>query len=374
MKMKKVLYTSHVANFSKFNRPFMRWFKEQGYEVHYASMGEEEVLDCDKHFTIPFERSPFKLNNLRAISQLKKIIDKEKYDIIHTHTPMGSVVTRFAALRTRKTNNTRVIYTAHGFHFFKGASLLNWLVFYPIEKTMARYTDILITINKEDYALAMANFKTDVRYVPGVGIDEKKFGITMTTSEKDKLRRSLGLKRSDFVMIYPAEISKRKNQFWLITSLADTIKNNSDFHLLLPGKDSLNGKCQHLANSLDIQDNIHFLGYRHDMPQLFKISNLAVSTASQEGLPVNIMEAMYAGLPIVATDCRGNRDLIRNNINGYIVSSQKQEDLVKKICILKENKDIRSKIINESKKEIKGYLLDKIMNSMIDIYLIGRKS
>lgn len=309
MKTKKVLFTSHVANFQKFNRPFMCWFRKQGWEVHYASMGEEEILDCDKSFVVSFTRSPFKLDNIKAYHQLKEIIDRENYDIIHTHTPMGSVVTRLAARDARK-RGTRVIYTAHGFHFFTGAPLANWLIYYPVEKWMARHTDTLITINNEDYERAKRKFKTDVQYVPGVGIDPKKFDIKMTKAEKTKLRRSLGLKESDFVMIYVAELSKRKNQLWLVRTLANFIKLHPDAHLLLSGKDSLNGKLHKVVDVLGLRNNVHLLGYRQDIPQLMKLSDLAVSSSKQEGLPVNIMEAMYLGLPVVATDCRGNRDLV----------------------------------------------------------------
>lgn len=364
--MKKVLFTSHVANFAKFNYPFMEWFKEQGYEVHYASMGEEKI-DCDKHFIVPFERSPFKLNNLRAVSKLKKIIDAERYDVIHTHTPMGGVVTRVAAMTARK-KGTRIIYTAHGFHFFKGAPLLNWLIFYPIEKIMAKYTDTLITINKEDFELAKNKFKTEVKYIPGVGIDGEKFSINMTVDEKMALRHSLGLGADDFVMIYPAEISKRKNQIWLIVSLAKTMRKNPHYHLLLPGKDSLDGKCQQLVNEIGLQDNVHFLGYRRDMPQLFKISNVAVSTALQEGLPVNIMEAMCAELPVVATDCRGNRDLIDSGVNGYIIGIGDSTDLVEKINLVYENKTARMRMIKKGRKGMSKYLLDGVLNDHINIY------
>lgn len=367
---KKVLFTSHTANFSKFNRPFMRWFAEQGYEVHYASMGEEQVLDCDKHFTVPFTRSPFKLSNIAAYHQLKKIIDAEGYDIIHTHTPMGSVVTRLAAKTARK-NGTRVIYTAHGFHFFTGAPLLNWLIYYPVEKFMARHTDTLITINKEDYERAKRKFSTDVRYVPGVGIDPKKFDFKMSKAEKLKLRKSLGLKEDDFVMIYPAELSKRKNQLWLIKTVAELIKSKPNIHLLLPGQDSLNGKCQALAKKLGVDSNIHFLGYRKDIAQLLKISDLAVSSSTQEGLPVNIMEAMYVGLPIVVTNCRGNRDLVNENTIGYAVKGHESDSFNDAVQSMYSHKKIlRKKDIIQSncQKVIQSYLLDAVLRDMNSIY------
>ncbi len=360
MKTKKVLFTSHVANFQKFNRPFMRWFREQGWEVHYASMGEEEILDCDKSFVVPFTRSPFKLDNIKAYHQLKEIIDRENYDIIHTHTPMGSVVTRLAARDARK-RGTRVIYTAHGFHFFTGAPLANWLIYYPVEKWMARHTDTLITINDEDYQRAKRKFKTDVQYVPGVGIDSKKFDVKMTKTEKTELRKSLGLKDSDFVIIYVAELLKRKNQTWLVQTLSDFIKANPDTHLLLPGKDSLGGKLHDLVEELGLQNRVHLLGYRKDIPRLMKISNLAVSSALQEGLPVNILEAMYLGLPVVATACRGNSDLIKENPSGKIVPRGDSDAFVRSVAW---GRTVKADWL----KAIKPYRLDCVLKRMKEVY------
>lgn len=328
---KKVLFTSHKAGFANsFNRPLIKLLKDAGAKVHYASNGDQHAQNCDEQFTLPISRSPFSLGNFKAYKQLKRIIETEKYDIIHCHTPTGGVVTRLAARHARK-NGTRVIYTAHGFHFFKGAPLINWLVYYPIEKVMARFTDTLITINEEDHNRAKKSFRTNVVYIAGVGLDEEKMNITMTATEKKKLRRALGLKEDDFVMIYPAEISARKRQAWLIHSLNDLLSKYDDIHLLLPGMDSLDGECQRLVKGLRLEKQVHFLGYRKDIPQLLRISNLAVSSSLQEGLPVNIMEALYAGLPVVATDCRGNSDLLRNISYCYIVPKDAGEKMAERI-------------------------------------------
>jgi len=301
----KVLFTSHTANFQKFNRPFMRMLKEKGYTVHYASAGEEEILDADKAFVIPFERSPFSINNLRAIFQLKKVIDAEGYDIIHTHTPMGSVVTRLAAIAARK-RGTRVIYTAHGFHFFKGAPLMNWLIYYPVEKIMAHFTDTLITINEEDYTRALKSFKTNVVYTSGIGVDLNKFQINMTKGERGAYRTSLGLELDDFVMIYVAELLPRKNQIWMISNIAGFLRTHEDAHLLLVGSDGMDGKCQKLVEQLKLEEQIHFLGYRKDIVSLNNSSDLAVSSSTQEGLGIYQLEALATNTPILGTKIRGH--------------------------------------------------------------------
>ena len=156
--MKKVLFLSNTANFSKFNRPYMRWFKEQGWQVDYVSAGEETVLDCDNQYSISIARSPFSLKNLRALKELKKLLSENHYDILHCHTPMGGVIGRLAAKKLWKEHKIKVIYTAHGFHFYKGAPLVNWLLYYPMEKWLAACTDVIVTINEEDYEKAKESF------------------------------------------------------------------------------------------------------------------------------------------------------------------------------------------------------------------------
>jgi glycosyltransferase EpsD len=368
---KKVLFTSHVANFQKFNRPFMRMLSAQGYEVHYASMGEEEILDCDKSFVVPFTRSPFGLSNIAAYKQLKEIIDREHYDIIHTHTPMGGVVTRLAARAARK-KGTRVIYTAHGFHFFKGAPILNWLIYYPVERYMARHTDTLITINKEDYERAKAQFKTNVQYVPGVGIDPKKFDIRLSKKQRKDLRAEFGISENDFVMIYVAELSKRKNQLWLIKSLRGFLAEHSDAHLLLPGADSLNGAAHELAKRLNLQQQIHLPGYRSDIPHLMKASDIAVSASRQEGLPVNIMEAMYLGLPVIATDCRGNRDVVTHQLSGVLISHKDGDSLIDSLLTMHKNRWHLDKFSKVAKRSSREYVMGNILPMMKKLYCHAR--
>lgn len=359
--MKKVLFTATVdSHILQFHIPYLKWFKEQGYEVHVATKGDEKIPYCDVKHKITFERSPLKINNVKAIFELKKIIDKEKFQIIHTHTPMGSVVTRLAAKNARKKYKTRVIYTAHGFHFFKGAPLINWIVFYPIEKYLSKYTDCLITINEEDYNLAKAKFKAKkIELVNGVGVDENKFDFKMSDEEKHELRQNLGLKDDDFVIIYVAELSKRKNQGMLIKAMKQLIDEGKDnIKVILPGIDSRNGYYQEMTKKLEIEKNIKFLGYRKDIPKLLKISNLYVSTAKQEGLPVNLIEAMFMKLPIIATDCRGNRDLINSciEINNY---NQLKERIISEMK--KKNQEI-------IEYEVELYKIEKVIKNIEKIY------
>lgn len=365
--MKKVLFSATVdSHVLHFHLPYLKLFKEKGYEVHVATNTDDPIPFCDVKHKVSFERSPFKINNLRAIRQMKKILLENDFDIVHTHTPMGSVVTRLAYKKVRSKVNTRMIYTAHGFHFYKGAPLLNWLLFYPVEKYLSKYTDTLITINKEDYNLAKKKFKKcrSVEYVPGVGIDEDKFNFTMTKSEKLELRKSLGLKENDFVLIYPARLDKNKNQGMLIESMAELIKKHKDIHLLLPGEDELNGYYQKMAKEKNVDKNVHFLGYRNDVPNLLSISDIVVSASLREGLPVNVMEALAAEKPVVALNCRGMKDLISNNSLGYIVDNGSYEEFYNDIINIYNNGFDATKL----RRKAKEFSIDKILQIMKKIY------
>ncbi len=368
----RILMTANENSFFiKFLIPQLKYYKDLGYEIHVASKEDgNEIPYCDKKFNVDFARGLNIKSNLKSYKQMKKIIENNKYDLISCHTPFGGFITRLATKKI-KNKNTKIIYTAHGFHFYKGAPLINWILFYNAEKYMAKYTDTIITINKEDYELAHKKFKkTKVQYVEGIGFLSDRFDFEMDKQERKKYRKDLGIKENDFVIIYPAELLNRKRQEWLIKSLKDILLINKDIHVLLPGKDSMNGKLQVLAKKLNIDKNIHFLGFRKDVPKLLKISNLAVSTSIQEGLPVNVMEALYIGLPVVVTECRGNRDLVEDGINGYIVDKNNMLEFKNKVMKFYEDFKI-GKTYEIDNSSIKKYSIDNVLNKIIEIYEKG---
>ena len=366
--MKKVLFVATITgHINSFHLPYLKLFKDNGWETAVLT-GDTDSVDkyCDKKYTTSIKRNPFKLDNIIAIREMKTILEKEHFDIIHCHTPMGSVVTRLAAKKARK-NGTRVIYTAHGFHFYTGAPLINWLLFYPVEWYLAKYTDTLITINQEDFNRAKKKFSKrchDIQYVPGVGINPKKFDFKMNKKEKHELRASLGLKDDDFVMIFPARLDKNKNQGFLIKCMPELIKENPKIHLLLPGQDELNGKYQRLAEKLNVENNVHFLGKRDDVPRLLKISDLAVSSSKREGLPVNLLEAVESYLPIIALNCRGCNDIL-NNTNNKILTSNNRHEMIKAIL---DHEDNKSKTNN-----IEAFTTEKTIKVLSEIYFKKKK-
>lgn len=373
IKQQKVLFIATVASHIKaFHEPFLKLFKDRNYKVYVAAknnLSNGDIINyCDTFVEIPIERSPFSFSNFNAINQLKKIITDEKIDVVHCHTPMGAVVGRLASKTARKKINTRVIYTAHGFHFFKGASLKNWLLFYPVEWFLSKYTDTMITINQEDYCLAREKFSKrcgDINYVPGVGVDSKKFDFVLSNSEKNKYRKDIGIKENDFVLIFPARLDKNKNQSFLIEVMKILVKRHNNIHLLLPGRDELNGYYQEIVKQENLEDNIHFLGFRKDIPELLKISDVAVSSSLREGLSVNIIESIICNIPVVVLNCRGMSELIDNGKNGFLIELNDESKVDNFVDCILEYYNGKKYIKKEKKLEI---TIEEVTNLMNSIY------
>ncbi|MGX2961390.1 glycosyltransferase family 4 protein [Peribacillus sp. JNUCC 23] len=366
---KKILFCATVDyHFEAFHLPILKWFKEQGWEVHIAAAGDRDLPFVDKKFKLPIHRSPINKENFTAYKELKTIIDRNQYQIVHSHTPMGGALSRLAARNTRK-KGTKVMYTAHGFHFCKGAPLINWMLYYPIEKTLAKWTDCLITINNEDYKIAVnRNFKAEIiKHVHGVGVDTERFH-PITSLNKKELRSKHGYNEEDFLMFYAAEFNRNKNQQLLIQALALLKKEVPNAKLLLAGDGPLLEECKKLAATLGVSEMIDFLGFRKDIDSLLKISDLAVASSLREGLPVNIMEAMACGLPIIANDNRGHRELINNGHNGWLVYND-ANTFAKKIQSLATQSEKLLIYGNQSRKMIEEkYSAKKVLEAKSGIY------
>lgn len=322
----KFLFVATVrSHIGQFHMPLIHALKEAGHEVHAAYKDNSAdkaglyLSAIDHVFEVPFERSPYNPRNIQAYYVLKKIIDSGNYDIIHCHTPMGAVVTRLAAMDARK-RGTKVFYTAHGFHFYKGAPVKNWMFFYPVEKLLAPHTDVLITINQEDYDLAtQKNFGAGrIEKINGVGVDLSKFS-PITPEEQRAARVELGFTDDQFIMLYAADLSYRKNQPMLLRALARLKDTHPNILLLLPGQPILQAEYEQQAAELGVSHMVRFLGYRRDIDKLLAACDCVVSSSRQEGLPINLIEAAARGRYIIATDVRGNADVVRQSGYGVLV-------------------------------------------------------
>ena len=233
---------------------------------------------------------------------------------------------------------------------------------------MAKYTDCLVTINNEDYELAKKSLKAGmIRKVDGVGVDTARFSF-VDSEKKRVLRKECGYAQDDFIMIYPAEISKRKNQMMLLRALRIVKDKHPNVRLLLPGLQTDIAECRQYVDANQLGENVQFLGYRRDIPQLVGMSDISVSSSRQEGLPVNVIEAMAMGNPIIATDVRGNNDLVREGVNGYLVGLNDSEAMAEKINYLIEHPDAVETLGKASCKISEAYSMENAVREMEEIY------
>lgn len=369
---KKVLFVATVVrlHINMFHKPYIKWFHDQGWQVDVAANNDYNepkeciIPYCDNFYCLPFERSPIKIGNLQAYRRLKKIIKQNEYDIIHCHTPMGSVIARLAAVSARK-KGTKVIYTAHGFHFFKGAPFINWVIYYPIERLLAYITDVIITMNKEDYKRARKFRAKRIEFVNGVGLDLNKFTVSLP-EEKQAIREELGLKEKDIFAISVAQLIKRKNHIVLIQAIAKLA--NANFHLFICGDGVQLEELKEEARKLGVEGQVHFLGFQKDIYRLCSSADLFLFASLQEGLPVAVMEAMACGLPIIASNIRGNQDLIDNGKGGYLVAPTNVDGLKKRICAMLEHPEKLNSMKEYNLKKVKNYSIDFVVEQMADIY------
>jgi len=370
----KILYITTISDtVNSFLIPHIKQLISQGHEVGVAFQIVEEIhpklkgLPCKIH-EIPFQRTPFHRDNIEAIQEIRRLVENEQYQVVHVHTPVASFITRFAL---RKNQNVKVIYTAHGFHFYKGAPIINWLLYYPMERIASKWTDVLIIINEEDFQHAQ-KFKLrqnqSLYLLNGVGINLQQF-YPKSTLEKKQLREKYGFSGEDFLLIYVAEISQRKNQHFLIHILHKLKEQIPTIKLLLAGDGKEIEKIKKLVSKYELEERVHFLGYRYDIPDLLAISDLAVSTSKQEGLPVNVMEAMACGIPLVVSNCRGNRDLIYHDVNGYVVELGDVNGFAERINHLYKNQGLMKKFSTHNLKNIMHYSEQNVLEKLNKIYL-----
>lgn len=332
VKMKKALIVTHVSGFvPQFEMNNVHILQQMGYEVHYASNFNNVSYGQDNHrldgtgiicHQVDFSRSPFDFKrNKKAYLQLKQIMKSQSFALVHCHTPIGGVLARMVARPYRK-KGTKVIYTAHGFHFYKGASLKFWLVSYPMERWLAHYTDTLITINEEDFesakklSLGKRNGKKGkVHKIDSVGIDLVRYrSISVTKEEK---RKEFGIDKDAFLLVSVGELNWNKNHAVVVEALGQLKEIN--FHYLICGEGIEKVPLQEQAKRLGIGGQVTLAGFRSDIPEILKSADAMVFPSLREGLGVVAIEAMACGIPVIASDNRGTREYMQDGVNGYVV-------------------------------------------------------
>ncbi|MCW4681588.1 glycosyltransferase family 4 protein [Bacillus pumilus] len=366
---KKVLFCATVDyHFKAFHLPYFRWFQEQGWEVHTAANGQLELPYVDQAHSIPIKRSPFHVHNRFAYVELKKLLAKEHYDFIHCHTPMGSVIGRLAAKSARK-KGTKVLYTAHGFHFWQGAPLQNWLLYYPIERWLARHTDALITINGEDFKRAdhLSKERTSVYYVPGMGVDMKRFA-PVNEKEKQRLRTVHGFSSEDFIVLCAGELNANKNQGMLIKACAQLYRKIPNVKIVFAGEGARRPMYEKLVHELHLEKHVHFAGFYKQIEEWMHLSDVCVSTSLREGLGMNLLEAMSAEKPVIATENRGHCELIRHGVNGFLVKPHDVNDLAEYLHQLYHKRDQLPLMGKAGRSLAHAFAQEQTVSAMEEIY------
>lgn len=377
--MKKMLMVATVPSMiGQFNSDNLSILIDLGYELHVAcnfidgGTWSDDFVKIFKHemksknipcHQIDFSRSPWNLSKIiNSYRQMSQLQDKEQFDFIHCHAPVAATISRVVAHK----KNVKVIYTAHGFHFYKGAPLQNWVIFYPIEKVLSYWTDVLLTINKEDYMRAKKHFHPKkLVYIPGVGVDMKKFDKTLVGKEVNRKEFTdfLNIPNDAFLLFSVGELNKNKNHSTVIRALKNLDHN---VHYLIAGIGELESELIHLASELGLEDRVHLLGYRNDIADILKLVDVFLLPSIREGLNVSLMEAMASGLPCICSDIRGNNDLIINGKGGYRVKSNESDGWKKAI-----NKIISGDIESfgeYNREEIAKFSINVVHSKMKKVY------
>lgn len=370
--MDKVLILASVASMiDQFNIPYITLLQEMGFEVDVAcnfvdgnSCSAERVLFL-KHtleekgvrwFQVEFARNIFNISsNLKAYKRVNQLLRENKYKFIHCHSPIGGVVGRLAGHRAK----IKVIYTVHGFHFYKGAPLKNWILFYPVEKLLSRYTDVLVTINKEDYAFASKKMKAkSLFYLPGIGINLDKYRKGLY--DKYVIRKQLGIPDNAILLFSVGELNDNKNHELVIRAIKDM-----DVYYMIAGQGQKEEFLKDLIKKNDMEERVRLLGFRTNVSELYSAADIFVFPSFREGLSVSLMESMASGLPCAVSYIRGNVDLISED-GGALFSPDSVEECKKAIKAVLMSDMNKMGMHNMEKVEEFGQYV--VLNEMKKIY------
>ncbi len=373
--MKKILITSTDVMMYLFLLPHVKYLIKNNYTVDIACSAAEgfkeerydiylrkNIPSSSKYFHLHAERSPYAvLSNIKGYKQLSKIIYEGSYDAVWTNEPVMSVITRLAASKFRK-KGLKLLYLCHGYHFFKGSPLVNWL-FYPVEKIMARYSDMTVTINRADYDFTKKYFRKPVKHINGIGLDISKF---KNTSVDFKIKRSeLSIGINDFLILSVGELIPRKNQEVIIKAVASL--NNPKIKYIICGVGKRLEFLKSLAKKLNIENSVKFLGLRYDIGEILKVADIFAHPSKGEGLGIAPIEAMAAGLPLITSNIQGIKDFSVDGKTGFCSGPNDIKSFAKALKTLINDKKLRSSMGIYNKKVVEKY---SIKNSTKDMELI----
>lgn len=368
--MNKLLYIAtsdiHLATFHK---PYLKWLADNGVQVDIVveNRGNIKFEGVTNTFYLDFPRSITNKKLLSSYKSLKKIIDNGNYNIIHCHTPIPSMLTRLAA-RAARAKGTKVLYTAHGFHFYKGAPLSRWLMYYSVEYALSKFTDAIITINKEDYDYVNNKMlHRDSYHIKGIGVDSSRF-MYLNKEEKKNKRIELNLDPNQFILLYVAEFIPRKNHEFIIRAVQSLKKTIPNLQVLFAGKGELLDRMKALSKELKVNNVIQFLGFRTDVHLLSAIADIGISSSKHEGLGLGLTEEMFCKVPIIASYDRGHKEMVKQGVNGYMFQQGNSEEFIEYVNNLYQNEELRIKMGEKAFEKAQEFEIKNSLNAMITIY------
>lgn len=366
---KRILYvaTSDI-HLKTFHVPYLEWLSAEGHKVEIAAeqRGGYDFDSVSRAHWMPFPRRLTSIQNMTTYYRLKALIDRGNYDLIHCHTPIPSALTRLAARSWRKKGG-KLLYTAHGFHFYEGAPLKNWLIYYSAEKALSAITDAIITINSEDYTRARSDFSSEVLQIPGIGVNTNRFQ-PKSNKNRQEVRKKLGLEEDDFVLLYAAEFIPRKNHKFLMKVACRLRSEIPNLKLLFAGQGTTLEQCKAYAASENLSDVVIFLGFRKDLPDVAAVADIGISSSRHEGLGLALIEQMLCEVPVIASEDRGHREFVINGATGYLFAQNDQEEFSARVRDLYENHELRKSLGEAARKKALEFSIDRSMEKMKEIY------
>lgn len=368
---RRILFCSTLDNqILHFHIPYIRMLRERGYEVDVASCGDDPMPFCDNKFNVPFTKKPLSAANAKTWRVLRRLLAERRYDLVHCHSPSAGAIARLAVLSLPKRMRPAVFYTAHGFHFFHGAPRSYWLLIFPVEWFLARHTDCLFVMNRED-AETVARYRFRARKVvriPGVGVDLDRLDAVCERGNRDAFRAARGYGSDDYLLFYAAELSARKNQAMLFDVMDRLLPVIPGVRLLLAGRDLLDGALQAEAERRGLAGRVDFLGHREDVAEWLLLSDVVVASSRQEGLAVNVIEAMACGRPVIATGVRGHVDLIGHERNGLLVPPEDPDTMAEAVLRLHAEPALAESLGAQAAQDARTYSLDKVLPTALALY------
>ena len=368
---KRILITCTDSMMKQFLEPHMKNLVAHGYKVEIACSEvlnrfqevQKDLGDIVKIHHLSLQRSPLALSaHVKGYKELKSIIKNGHFDLVWTNEPVMGVVTRLAVQEARK-RGTKVLYMVHGFHFYRGAPAINWMVYYPIEKIMAPKADCICTINQEDFARAQKMRVGKVEYIHGVGIDTSRLHQNGQTD----IRKELGLDERAFIVLSVGELNKNKNQQVIIKAIAKL--NEPDAHYVLCGKGDQKDALESLAKELGVADRTHFLGYRRDVVDICSQANVFAMPSKREGLPVASLEAMYCGLPLITSNIRGLSDVMEDGVSGYMYLPDDVEGFAEGIGTLKCDEELCRNMGKRNAIAVQPFCIEETKKEILELML-----